>query len=129
MPKKSDVIALSSLADGHHGLSRTKADALVEAATVCLDHHRHASGVSLMVSGSHTAEHVLEHVTTSDVGSAWIDWSDTANFLDIDPSTAADFLAETVVGLSESTIRRRAVTLSSWHAKLKAETGSTFDSE
>ena len=60
MPKKSDVIALSSLADGHHGLSRTKADALVEAATVCLDHHRHASGVSLMVSGSHTASHALE---------------------------------------------------------------------
>ncbi|MCA9705255.1 MAG: hypothetical protein KDK70_05340 [Myxococcales bacterium] len=64
---------------------------------------------------------VLEHVTTSDVGSAWIDWSGTASLLDLDPSSAAAFLTEMAVGLSEVTLRRRALSLSTWHAKLRAE--------
>lgn len=81
------------------------------------------------LSGTDRWTHVLEHVTTSDIGSAWIDWSGQTNFLDIDPATAAAFLTDTVVGLSESTIRRRAVTLSTWHARLKAETGFSDASE
>ncbi len=60
MPKKPKVIALSSLANGQYGLSRAKAEALIEAATVCLDHHQHASGIDLEVSGSYTARHPLE---------------------------------------------------------------------
>jgi hypothetical protein len=67
---------------------------------------------------------VLEHVTTSNVGSAWIDWSGETSFVDIDPASARAFLTETAIGLSDATIRRRALTLSTWHAKLVAMTSS-----
>lgn len=59
------MIALSSLADGHYGLSSAKANALAEAAAVCLEHHRHTSGVGLQVSGSYPATHPLEFTTPS----------------------------------------------------------------
>ncbi|MCX4241125.1 hypothetical protein [Paraliomyxa miuraensis] len=70
------------------------------------------------LTGSDRWMDVLEHVTTSNVGSAWIDWSGETNFVDIDPASARAFLAETAIGLSDATMRRRALTLSTWHAKL-----------
>lgn len=73
-------------------------------------------------SGRSRWRHVLEHLTTSEVGAAWIMWSNVENVLDADPRDAESFLSESVVGLSPATTKRRAATLSSWHEKLLFET-------
>lgn len=50
----------------------------------------------------------------SAVGFAWLTWANARTSDDLDPSTAFQFLSETVVNLSEDTRRRRALTLRSW---------------
>lgn len=66
----------------------------------------------------------LERFSASDVGSAWIEWSEVSSLLDVDPTSATDFLRDMAVGLSEATVKRRAASLESWHAQLEAEVGS-----
>lgn len=66
----------------------------------------------------------LERFTASDVGSAWIEWCEVSTLLEIEPTSAVDFLREVTVGLSEATVKRRAATLESWHERLEAEVGS-----
>jgi hypothetical protein len=66
----------------------------------------------------------LERFTASDVGSAWIEWSEVSSVLEVDPTSAADFLRDVTVGLSEATVKRRAASLESWHEQLQAEVGS-----
>ncbi|MCA9705254.1 MAG: hypothetical protein KDK70_05335 [Myxococcales bacterium] len=66
MPKPTPAIVLSTLADEHFGLSRAKAAALVEAATVCLHHNHHRSGVRLRVTGCRSTEPPLEFTAPDD---------------------------------------------------------------
>lgn len=66
----------------------------------------------------------LERFTASDVGSAWIDWCEVSTMLEIEPTSAADFLRDVTVGLSEATVKRRAASLESWLVQLEAEVGS-----
>lgn len=66
----------------------------------------------------------LERFTASDVGSAWIEWCEVSTLLEIEPTSAADFLRDVTVGLSEATVKRRAASLESWLAQLEAEVGS-----
>jgi hypothetical protein len=54
----------------------------------------------------------------SEIGRAWQAWSAADHIVDIDPDSAGKFLAECVVGLSGSTLPRRASTLRKWHAQL-----------
>lgn len=62
--------------------------------------------------------HLLENVTTSEVGSAWIDWAEKTNFLEIDRTSADEFLKDRSYGLSPNTLQRRGSTLAGWHEKL-----------
>ncbi len=48
----------------------------------------------------------------------WRRWSGKESLVDLDPSTAQDFIAQTVSGLTGTTIGRRASTLRKWHAEL-----------
>ncbi|WP_266215483.1 hypothetical protein [Paraliomyxa miuraensis] len=59
------MIVLSALAEGQFGLSKAKADALVEAAEVCLHHNEHRNGVRLQISGRSSASHTLEFSSPS----------------------------------------------------------------
>lgn len=55
---------------------------------------------------------------TSDCGWAWLSWSKVSTLSQIDKTTAANFLMDIAPGLSESTARRRAVTLKAWQQEL-----------
>jgi len=62
------------------------------------------------------ARHALVAVLfeTSEVGDAWVVWSDVSNVAEVDPNTATAFLTECGRGLSGTTIPRRASTLENW---------------
>jgi len=47
-------------------------------------------------------------------GWAWLHWSKCTSLRDIDPESAAKFLAETAFGLNETTQKRRATSLKAW---------------
>lgn len=55
---------------------------------------------------------------TSDCGWAWLNWSKVSTLAQIDRSSAVEFLTSMAPGLSESTAKRRAVTLKSWVEEL-----------
>lgn len=54
----------------------------------------------------------------SDIGRAWRTWSAADHIVEVDPDSAASFLAQCVVGLSGDTLPRRASTLRKWHFEL-----------
>lgn len=49
---------------------------------------------------------------------AWITWAQVKNVIELDPSTATDFLIECCSTLSPSTAKRRASTLNKWYQQL-----------
>lgn len=51
-------------------------------------------------------------------GGAWVRWSGGRTLLDVDPSTAVDFLRTSAPGLGKDTCERRAQTLIAWHRAL-----------
>lgn len=55
---------------------------------------------------------------SSDCGWAWLVWSNVTCLPDLDGESAFDFLSAVAPGLSESTAKRRAVTLRQWVKKL-----------
>lgn len=59
--------------------------------------------------------HALQRFEASDVGGAWIAWAGCSRLCEVEPSTAESFLAEASIGLSPSTITRRAKTLRAWY--------------
>ncbi|ENE7663436.1 hypothetical protein ABNY11_002499 [Enterobacter roggenkampii] len=54
----------------------------------------------------------------SDCCWAWMNWSDVKKMSDLDASSSIRFLTESCPTLSETTIKRRAQTLTTWHQKL-----------
>ena len=56
---------------------------------------------------------------STDFGWAWMAWAQVPYMTDLDPKTAADFLMDSVPGLSEVTAKRRASTLAKWLVKLQ----------
>lgn len=59
--------------------------------------------------------HALQRFEASDVGGAWIAWAGCSRLCEVEPSTAESFLAEASIGLSPSTVVRRAKTLRAWY--------------
>lgn len=59
--------------------------------------------------------HALQRFEASDVGGAWIVWAGASRLCEVEPSTAERFLADASIGLSPSTIERRAKTLVAWY--------------
>lgn len=58
------------------------------------------------------------HFESSACGDAWIRWSNGTTLRDVAPASAADFLRQSVPGLSRDTAERRAQTLASWYRTL-----------
>jgi hypothetical protein len=59
--------------------------------------------------------HALQRFEASEVGGAWIAWARASRLCEVEPSSAESFLAEASIGLSPSTIVRRAKTLRAWY--------------
>jgi hypothetical protein len=51
-------------------------------------------------------------------GAAWTSWAKARTLADVDPTTAKDFLADTVSTLNAVTAARRSKTLVAWHERL-----------
>lgn len=62
--------------------------------------------------------HALQRFEASDVGGAWITWARASRLCEVEPDTAEAFLAGASIGLSPSTIERRAKTLRAWYEAL-----------
>lgn len=56
---------------------------------------------------------------SSDFGWGWIKWSKVESMVELDPSTANNFVLASVPELGQDTARRRATTLVKWLAELK----------
>lgn len=54
------------------------------------------------------------HFESSRVGYAWIQWSGVNYLSEVEPESAMDFLESQAIGLAQSTITRRANSLTSW---------------
>lgn len=76
-------------------------------------------------SGHARLRHALQRFEASRVGTAWITWSNGARLCDVERDSAEAFLSERAVGLSPSTVRRRAKTLVAWYDAFAA----VFDAE
>ncbi|NET73626.1 MAG: hypothetical protein F6K62_22600 [Sphaerospermopsis sp. SIO1G2] len=51
---------------------------------------------------------------SSNIGVAWFNWQNANDLLEIQPESATQFLLEVCPKLSETTVKRRAITLKSW---------------
>jgi len=62
---------------------------------------------------------LADRFESSDFGWKWMKWSKVNSLSDLDGDTAAQFISESVINLSEDTARRRAQTLKKWLDILK----------
>jgi hypothetical protein len=64
--------------------------------------------------------HALQRFEASEIGGAWIAWAEQSRLCEVEPNSAESFLAEASIGLSPSTIVRRAKTLRAWYEAFAA---------
>ncbi|WP_016955941.1 DUF6575 domain-containing protein [Catenovulum agarivorans] len=64
-------------------------------------------------------EYLADRFESSDFGWAWLKWAKVRNITELEPSTAYQFMEDSVKGLSKDTKKRRATTLISWLSLLQ----------